>query len=117
MISLFSFMTKKWDNLLGILASPVILTYYWVISHISGTIDFARGCTINTVFNIDSLNNSSSRICAIFGVQIYSDIYSLNMFYPNISEYSFGTLNGIRIYLDFSLCPYHDIRSSLVPLI
>ena len=31
------------------------------------------------------------RICASSGVQIYSDIRSVNMGYPNIFGYSFGT--------------------------
>ena len=31
------------------------------------------------------------RIRAISGTQIYSDIHSVNMWYPNIFGYSFGT--------------------------
>ena len=53
------------------------------------------------------------RISAISGIQIYSDIYLVNMLHPNIFGYSFGTLCGIRICLDIRLCPFYYIRSSL----
>ena len=73
-------------------------------------------CIRNIQYNIyfgGSMSETISKLSSISGIQIYLDICSVYMWYPNIFEYLFGTSWGIQIYLDIRFCSFYDICSSL----
>ena len=55
---------------------------------------FSQINTISEVYKFSNIQTKCPlnivRICAVYRVQIYSDIHLVNMWHPNIFEYLFG---------------------------